>query len=152
LPWSILPEQPNPRLMMEDIPTGIDELGVLLMGHVRTRTPPFDRPRQGADAATCDQPASHSSVQVGIVSVMENPDSGILEMDQLEHAPVPQVTESYLRDIVEIYSDWTPLQDRDRIFPRGHRSVMFPGNSAISGSCNYLLSMRCRTDPFDRQT
>jgi hypothetical protein len=53
LPWLILPEQQNPRLMMEDIRTGIDELGVSLIvrGPLLVRTPPFDRPRQGAGAA-----------------------------------------------------------------------------------------------------
>jgi homospermidine synthase len=49
---------------------------------------------------------------------MDNPDSGILEADQLHHARVLQVTESYLGDIiVGVYSDGTPLQDRERIFP-----------------------------------
>ena len=55
-------QQPKQRLMMDEIHSGVDELGVLLMGHARGRVlvwiAAVDRAGSGAGAAQqCDQPA-----------------------------------------------------------------------------------------------
>jgi homospermidine synthase len=115
-------QQPKQRLMMNEIRTGVDELGVLLMGHERGAY--WYGSRLSIEQARALAPHNNAtSLQVtaavlgGLVWAMENPRAGILEADELDHARVLQVAEPYLGDMVGAYSDWTPLLDRGRLFP-----------------------------------
>ncbi|WP_428484490.1 homospermidine synthase [Rhodopila sp.] len=114
--------QPRQRLMMDEIRTGVDELGVLLMGHPRGAY--WYGSRLSIEQARALAPHNNAtSLQVtaavlgGLVWAMENPAAGIVEADHLDHARVLQVAEPYLGDMVGAYSDWTPLVDRGRLFP-----------------------------------
>ena len=53
----------------------------------------------------------------GLVWAIENPRAGIVEPDELDHVRVLEVCAPYLGDVVGVYSDWTPLQDRGALFP-----------------------------------
>ena len=115
-------QQPTQRLMMDEIRSGVDELGVLLMGHERGAY--WYGSRLSIEQARALAPHNNAtSLQVtaavlgGLVWAMENPRAGILEADHLDHARVLQVAEPYLGDMVGEYSDWTPLVDRGRLFP-----------------------------------
>ncbi len=115
-------QQPSQRLMMDEIRTGADELGVLLMGHRRGAY--WYGSRLSIEQARALAPHNNAtSLQVaaavlgGLVWAIENPRAGILEADHLDHRRVLQVAEPYLGDIVGAYSDWTPLLDRGRLFP-----------------------------------
>jgi homospermidine synthase len=115
-------QQPKQRLMMDEIRDGVDELGVLLMGHARGAY--WYGSRLSIEQARALAPHNNAtSLQVtaavlgGLVWAMENPRAGILEADHLDHARVLQVAEPYLGDMVGAYSDWTPLLDRGRLFP-----------------------------------
>lgn len=114
--------QPRQRLMMDEIRSGVDELGVLLMGHARGAY--WYGSRLSIEQARALAPHNNAtSLQVtaavlgGLVWAMENPRAGVVEADHLDHARVLQVAEPYLGDMVGAYSDWTPLQDRGRLFP-----------------------------------
>ncbi|WP_428490314.1 homospermidine synthase [Rhodopila sp.] len=114
--------QPRQRLMMDEIDGGVDELGVLLMGHARGAY--WYGSRLSIEQARALAPHNNAtSLQVtaavlgGLVWAMENPRSGVVEADHLDHARVLQVAEPYLGDMVGAYSDWTPLLDRGRLFP-----------------------------------
>jgi homospermidine synthase len=114
--------QPRQRLMMNEIRSGVDELGVLLMGHQRGAY--WYGSHLSIEQARALAPHNNAtSLQVtaavlgGLVWAMENPHAGILEADQLDHARVLAVAEPYLGDMVGAYSDWTPLLDRGRLFP-----------------------------------
>jgi homospermidine synthase len=115
-------QQPRQRLMMDEIRSGADELGVLLMGHQRGAY--WYGSHLSIEQARALAPHNNAtSLQVtaavlgGLVWAMENPRAGILEADHLDHARVLAVAAPYLGEMVGTYSDWTPLLDRDRLFP-----------------------------------
>jgi homospermidine synthase len=115
-------QQKTQRLMMQEITSGIDELGVLLMGHARGAY--WYGSRLSIEQARALAPHNNAtSLQVtaavlgGLVWAMENPRAGILEADHLDHARVLAVAEPYLGEMAGAYSDWTPLLDRGRLFP-----------------------------------
>ncbi len=117
--WAMQPEK---RLMMEEITTGMDELGVLLMGHARGAS--WFGSRLSIDQARALCPHNNAtSLQVtaavlgGMVWAMENPAAGLREADALDHARVLAVAGPYLGDVVGVYSDWTPLEGRGVLFP-----------------------------------
>ena len=41
----------------------------------------------------------------------------MVEADDLDHARVLEICAPYLGEMVGVYSDWTPLQDRGALFP-----------------------------------
>ena len=114
--------QTRKRLMMEEIVEGIDELGVLLLG-----------PEKGVywygsrlSIAEARRVAPHNnatSLQVtapvlaGIIWAIENPQRGIVEPEELDFDRILEICRPYLGDVVGVWGDWTPLQDRERLFP-----------------------------------
>ena len=115
-------QQPRQRLMMDEIRSGVDELGVLLMGHAKGAY--WYGSRLSIEQARALAPHNNAtSLQVtsavlgGLVWAIENPRAGVVEADHLDHARVLEVAEPYLGDMVGAYSDWTPLLDRGRLFP-----------------------------------
>ena len=113
--------QPEKRLMMDEIASGIDELGVLLMGHAKgaywygsrlsveetRRLIPYNN-------ATSLQVTA--AVLAGMVWAIENPRGGIVEADDMDHVRCMQVARPYLGEVVGVYSDWTPLIGRSVLF------------------------------------
>ena len=57
-----------------------------------------------------------------MVWAIENPRAGIVEADEIDHARVLEIARPYLGELVGVYTDWTPLQDRERAVPGGARS------------------------------
>jgi homospermidine synthase len=115
-------QQPKQRLMMDEIRSGVDELGVLLMGHANGAY--WYGSRLSIEQARALAPHNNAtSLQVtasvlgGMVWAIEHPRVGIVEADHLDHARVLAVAGPYLGDMVGEYSDWTPLLDRGRLFP-----------------------------------
>jgi homospermidine synthase len=114
--------QQRHRLMMDEIASGIDELGVLLMG-----------PRKGVywygsrlSIAEARRVAPHNnatSLQVtaavlaGVVWAIEHPRRGIVEPEEMDFARILEIAAPYLGDIVGVYGDWSPLAERERLFP-----------------------------------
>jgi homospermidine synthase len=117
--WAL---QSNKRLLMADIAQGTDELGVLLMGHAKGAY--WYGSRLSIDAARELVPHNNAtSLQVtaavlgGMIWAMENPRSGVVEADQLDHKRVMEIARPYLGELVGEYSDWTPLEGRTLLFP-----------------------------------
>ncbi len=115
-------QQAKQRLMMDEIHSGVDELGVLLMGHARGAywygsVLSIEQARALAPHNNATSLQVTAAVLGGMVWAMENPQAGVLEADHLDHARVLAVAEPYLGDMVGAYSDWTPLLDRGRLFP-----------------------------------
>jgi homospermidine synthase len=108
--------------MMDEIVTGIDELGVLLMGHQRGAY--WYGSQLSADAARALVPHNNAtSLQVtvavlaGIVWAIENPTAGIVEPDEMDFERILEICLPYLGTVLGAYGDWTPLQDRGILFP-----------------------------------
>ena len=115
-------QQAEQRLLMEEITTGMDELGVLLMGHKKGAfwygsqlTIEEARRLAPHNSATSLQVAA--GVLGGMVCAIERPTAGIVEADELDYRRVLEVARPYLGPVVGVYSDWTPLD---------HRAVLFP--------------------------
>jgi len=114
--------QAQTRLLMDDIQGGIDELGVLLMGHKRGAY--WFGSQLSVDQARTLAPHNNAtSLQVaagvlgGIVWACENPRAGVVDPDEMDFARVLEVAGPYLGKVVGVYSDWTPLEDRGVLFP-----------------------------------
>jgi homospermidine synthase len=110
------------RLIMDDITQGIDELGVLLMGHAKSSY--WYGSRLSVEEARRLVPYNNAtSLQVtitvlaGMIWAMENPDASIREPDEIDFARIMTICRPYLGEVVGCYSDWTPLHDRGRLFP-----------------------------------
>jgi homospermidine synthase len=117
--WTL---QSNKRLMMNEIAKGIDELGVLLMGHKRGAY--WYGSRLSIDEARELVPHNNAtSLQVtiavlgGMIWAIENPNAGVVEADNIDHKRVMDIARPYLGEVVGVYSDWTPLDGRGALFP-----------------------------------
>lgn len=113
--------QSGQRLIKHDIVSGMDELGVLLMGHARGAYW-YGSQLTSAQARTLCPFNSATSLQVtapamaGVVWAMKNPDRGIVEPEELPHDEIMRLCRPYLGELVGVYSDWTPLADRGWLF------------------------------------
>jgi homospermidine synthase len=109
------------RILRDDITDGIDEMGVLLMGNPRgvywygSRLSIHDA-RQLApfNSATSLQVAA--GVLAGIVWGLRNPREGVVEPENIDHRMVLGIARPYLGELVGVYGDWSPLQDRGWLF------------------------------------
>lgn len=115
-------QQENQRVLFDEIIDGVDELGVLLMGnakgaywygsqlsiHEARKLVPYNN-------ATSLQVAI--SVLAGMVWAMEHPNRGIIEPDEMDYQYILDISSPYLGKVVGHYTDWTPLKERERLFP-----------------------------------
>jgi homospermidine synthase len=114
--------QPEKRLMTDEIVAGMDELGVLLMGHAKgaywygSRLT-IDEARRAAPHNNATSLQVTAAVLAGVIWAMENPRRGVVESDEIDHARILGICAPYLGEVVGVYSDWTPLQDRGVLFP-----------------------------------
>ena len=114
--------QESKRLMMDEIEHGIDELGVLLMGHAKGAYWYGSR-LSVEEARRLVRFNNATSLQVtaaalaGMIWALENPERGIVEPDEIDHERILDICRPYLGKVVGEYSDWTPLYDRERLFP-----------------------------------
>jgi homospermidine synthase len=112
--WHILSE--------DDIVDGIDELGVLLYGHARNAywygsQLSIEETRKLAPYQNATGLQVTSAVLAGIVWMLENPDRGIVEADEMDFRRCLEIQRPYLGPVVGHYTDWTPLANRGELFP-----------------------------------
>ena len=113
--------QARQRIMNDEITSGIDELGVLLLGHdlggwwVGSQLG-IDEARQlvpGQNATTLQVAAS---VLGAIGWMIAHPDRGVLVPDDLDHREVLDVANPYLGPCPSVRTEWTPLAGRAEPF------------------------------------
>jgi homospermidine synthase len=114
--------QDQKRILMEDIDSGIDELGVLLAGH-KNNAYWFGSQLSIGAARQLAPHNSATSLQVtiaclsGMIWAIENPNCGVTEPDEMDFRRNLEICTPYLGNVVGQYTDWTPLHERDRLFP-----------------------------------
>ena len=114
--------QDRTRILMDDIVAGIDELGVLLAGHKKNAYL-YGSQLSIGEARRLAPHNSATSLQVtvaclsGMVWAMENPNAGIVEPDEMDFRRNLEICLPYLGPVVGVYTDWTPLHERERLFP-----------------------------------
>jgi homospermidine synthase len=114
--------QPRQRIMMDDITSGMDELGVLLAGHKKNAY--WYGSQLSIEEARKLVPYNNATglqvtvaVLAGVVWAMEHPDCGLLEPDELDHKRILEICKPYLGTMTGAYTDWSPLSDRESLFP-----------------------------------
>ena len=114
--------QERKRIMMDDITSGIDELGVLLAGHAKGAYW-YGSQLSIEEARKLVRYNSATSLQVtvaalsGLIWAIENPAMGVVEPDEIDFRRNLEISMPYLGPVVGRYTDWTPLYDRGRLFP-----------------------------------
>ncbi|MCF8159873.1 MAG: saccharopine dehydrogenase NADP-binding domain-containing protein [Polaromonas sp.] len=113
--------QPVQRILRDEITSGLDELGVLLMGHAGgvywfgSRLS-IEQARSLApfNSATSLQVAA--GVLAGMVWALAHPQAGVVEPEDMDHEAVLAIASPYLGELVGVHGDWTPLQGRGQLF------------------------------------
>ncbi|MFZ1100010.1 MAG: saccharopine dehydrogenase C-terminal domain-containing protein [Steroidobacteraceae bacterium] len=115
-------QQERQRILMDDIIGGIDELGVLLAGHKKNAYW-YGSQLSIGEARKLAPYNNATSLQVtvavlsGVIWAMENPNCGILEPDEMDFRRNLEICMPYLGPVAGEYTDWTPLHERERLFP-----------------------------------
>lgn len=115
-------EQPRSvRIMRDEISSGTDELGLLLMGNKKGVY--WYGSRLGIEEArSLVEYNSATSLQVaagvlsGVIWALNNPRSSIVEPDDIPADDILDVASPYLGEVVGEYGDWTPLHGRETYF------------------------------------
>lgn len=114
--------QDEQKILLDELVTGMDELGVLLMGHKKGAY------WYGSQLTIEDtrrlapyQNATGLQVTAGVLGAMiwamENPNCGVVEADDIDFERVMEIIEPYMGKMYGEYTDWTPLKGRDGLFP-----------------------------------
>ena len=118
--------QPDIRIMTDEIISGSDILGALLMGH------DYNAWWTGSDLSIEEsrrlvphQNATTMQVAVSVVAatmwMLENPDRGVCVPDDLPHEYILKIAKPYLGKFISMPSDWTPLKHYSNAF-LGHNN------------------------------
>lgn len=116
----------NVRIMNDEITSGSDILGALLMGH------PYNAWWTGSDLSIEEsrrlvphQNATTMQVAVSVVAatcwMIENPARGVVVPDDLPHDYILKLAKPYLGKFISKSSDWTPLKHYTNAF-KGHNN------------------------------
>ncbi|MGO9802533.1 MAG: homospermidine synthase [Steroidobacteraceae bacterium] len=115
-------QQEQQRILMDDITGGIDELGVLLAGH-RRNAYWYGSQLSIGEARKLAPYNNATSLQVtvavlaGVIWAMENPNLGLVEPDEMDFRRNLEICMPYLGPVVGEYTEWTPLHEREKLFP-----------------------------------
>jgi homospermidine synthase len=114
--------QERRHILMDELTKGIDELGVLLAGHKKNAY--WYGSQLSIDEARRLAPCNNAtSLQVtaaclsGMIWAIENPNEGLIEPDEMDFRRNLEISGRYLGRVVGEYTDWTPLHERERLFP-----------------------------------
>jgi homospermidine synthase len=113
--------QPAQRILKDEIASGMDGLGVLLMGHAHGAYWYGSRLSIEQARALCPNNSATSlqvtaAVMAGVVWAMRHPMEGVVEPDDLPHTDILALCRPYLGDLVGVFTDWTPLAERSALF------------------------------------
>ena len=113
--------QPRQRIMNDEIVSGRDELGVLLMGHPLTAWWTGSQLTiDEARALVPNQNATTLQVAASIIGaltwMLEHPDRGVLVPDDLPHDEVLRVAAPFLGTCASQQVDWDPLRGRTDLY------------------------------------
>jgi homospermidine synthase len=117
--WNLQAEK---HILMDEIVSGVDELGVLLAGH-HGNAYWYGSQLSIGEARKLAPYNNATSLQVtvsvlsGMIWAMENPNRGVVEPDEMDWRRNLQICAPYLGAVTGAYTQWTPLTDRERLFP-----------------------------------
>lgn len=116
---NLIPQESG-RILSDEIVSGVDELGILMMGDHGAY---WYGSRVSIEEARSLIPHNNAtSIQViagilgGITWALQNPFSGVVEPEEMSHQIVLDVAKPYLGEVIGTYTDWTPLTNRATLF------------------------------------
>jgi homospermidine synthase len=114
--------QSRQRLMVGELRSGVDELGVLIAGHAKGAywfgsQLSITEARELAPHNSATSLQVTSTVLAGMIWALENPMLGIVEPDEIDFRRILDIAAPYLGPVVGVYTDWTPLKGRGTLFP-----------------------------------
>jgi len=113
--------QQDKYILMDDIVKGMDELGVLVMGHKKGAywygsQLTIEQTRKLAPYQNATGLQVTAGVLGGMVWAIENPNEGVVEADEMDYERLMEVMEPYFGTMKGAYTDWTPLKNRQNLF------------------------------------
>ncbi len=114
--------QSQSHILEEDeILDGSDELGVLLYGHKKNAywygsQLSIEEARKLAPDQNATGLQVTSAVLSGMIWAIENPGAGVVETDEMDFRRCLEIQTPYLGPVVGVYTDWTPLEGRGKLF------------------------------------
>ncbi|MBA2654812.1 MAG: homospermidine synthase [Gammaproteobacteria bacterium] len=113
--------QKSKRLLMQEITDGADELGVLLMGNTKGAywygsILSITEARKLAPHNNATSLQVSASVLAGMLWALEHPDEGLVEPEDIDHTFILNIARPYLGEVAGYYTDWTPINDREKLF------------------------------------
>ena len=117
--WRFPPRQ---RLLRDEIDSGFDELGVLLMGHKKGAywygsQLSIDEARRLCPYNNATSLQVNAPYMAAMVWALRNPRAGIVEPDEIDYQLLLDLSSPYLGKLVGVYTDWTPLAGRGSLYP-----------------------------------
>jgi homospermidine synthase len=115
-------KQPRQHILEpQEIADGQDKLGVLLYGHKKNAywfgsQLSINEARKLAPYQSATGMQVTSAVLTGMVWAIENPNSGIVETDEMDFQRCLELQMPYLGPVGGVYTDWTPLKSIDGLF------------------------------------
>ena len=89
-----------------------------------------------------------SAVLAGMVWMLENPDRGIVEADEMDFRRCLEIQRPYLGPMIGRYTDWTRLDGRGRPVPGEHRSRRSLAVQQRAGAINERAGAVFRHRPY----
>jgi homospermidine synthase len=116
--------QPGHRMLRDDIVSGVDELGVLLMSGTHGAlwygsTLSIEQARALAPENNATTLQVAAPLAAGVRWAIAHPGAGVLEPDDLPHDEMLRACRPWLGDVGGVRSDWTPLEGAGRLFDEG---------------------------------
>ncbi|OGG79373.1 homospermidine synthase [Candidatus Kaiserbacteria bacterium RIFCSPLOWO2_01_FULL_54_13] len=113
--------QENQHILLDEIVSGMDELGVLLMGHKKGAywygsQLTIEETRKLAPYQNATGLQVTAAVLGGMVWAMEHPREGIVEADEIDHERIMEIVNPYMGKMTGAFTDWTPLKRDGALF------------------------------------
>ncbi len=113
--------QPKQRIMNDEIISGTDEVGVLIMGHAFTAwwagsILEIDESRRLVPKQSATTLQVAASIIAAITWMLKNPRRGVCVPDDLPYQEILDVASPYLGTMISQAVDWTPLKDRATLY------------------------------------
>eukprot|EP00300_Choanocystis_sp_HF-7_P027252 c32333_g1_i1.p2 GENE.c32333_g1_i1~~c32333_g1_i1.p2 ORF type:complete len:478 (+),score=92.34 c32333_g1_i1:268-1701(+) len=117
-----LDPQLKQHILVDDIVSGADELGVLLAGHARNAywfgsSLSIETARKLAPYSNATALQVTSSILGAVVYAIENPALGVIEPEEVDHRRILEIAGPYLGRVHGAYTEWTPVTGRGGLFP-----------------------------------
>jgi homospermidine synthase len=114
--------QSRERILNDEIISGRDELGVLLLGHDYTgwwtgSLLSIDEARDAVPGQNATTVQVAGSVIAALTWMIERPNEGVRVPDELPWREILSVANKYLGTLWSGPTDWTPLRDLNDLFP-----------------------------------